>query len=172
MGTRLIFLWKIGINIDRIIFFSSHITHTNILQRLYRTVFISLNVHMYYHQETPAYMHNHPQASINNSNFWRLLPASWCKSATAANALKGFQCAGLYLHPQYSVRFLPSSHCTKGDSEHETCTSASPEHTVTESSASHVQSSAELLTASYSLGPSSVGSSCTRVYRKVSGLGR
>jgi hypothetical protein len=70
-------------------------------------------------------MHNLPQVSINKSNFGKMFPASWCKSATVGNALEGFQYAVFYPYKPRVLsydKFLPSTHYTKGDSEPETRT--------------------------------------------------
>jgi hypothetical protein len=107
-----------------------HTTHA--LQPLDRTVYKPLN--SYYHQEATAYMHNHPQASINKSNFERLFSAAWSKSATVGNAVKGFRCTGLYPYNPNAIsdrKFLPSIHFTN-DKEPESCrpTSATPEQST------------------------------------------
>jgi hypothetical protein len=55
-------------------------------------------------------MHNHPQVSINKSNFGRLFSVSRSIGATVYIALKAFQCVALYpynLSVLSDGKFLP-----------------------------------------------------------------
>lgn len=85
-----------------------HTTH--VLQPLDRTVFKPLKT--YYHHETNSFVHTNPTASITKFVFGRIFSAAWRKGATVGNAVKGFECTGIYpFHPNKisPEKFLPST---------------------------------------------------------------
>jgi hypothetical protein len=85
----------------------------NFLQSLDGTMYKPLDCN--YYQEAATYVHNNPQASTNESNFGRSFSASWNKSETLVNALKGLTYTGLYLYSSRAVSddnpFPPSESC-------------------------------------------------------------
>jgi hypothetical protein len=59
---------------------------TYILKPLAGTVYKPKNA-SYFHQHDTAYMYDHPQAHINESNFGSVYSVSWYKIATFGNVL-------------------------------------------------------------------------------------
>jgi hypothetical protein len=41
-------------------------------------------------------MHNHPNAAITKFHFGKLFSEAWNKGATVGNAVKGFECTGMF----------------------------------------------------------------------------
>lgn len=100
-----------------------HTTH--VLQPLDRTVFKPLKT--YYHHETNSFVHSNPTASITKFVFGGIFNSAWRKGATVGNAVKGFECTGIYPFNSDKIsteKFLPSANFedkmpTNDQNEHE-----------------------------------------------------
>jgi hypothetical protein len=67
----------------------------------------------YYHQAATNFMHNHPNVAITKFNFGKLFSEAWNKGPTFGNAVKGFECTGMFpLKPSAILddKFLPSQY--------------------------------------------------------------
>lgn len=95
-----------------------HTTH--VLQPLDRAVFKPLKT--FYNQSATMYIRNHPSNSITKLNFGKIFNEAWNKTATVGNAVKGFQCTGIFpLNPNIipKEKFLPSKFFDSGDAQAE-----------------------------------------------------
>ena len=86
-----------------------HTTHA--LQPLDRAVFKPLK--SFYHKQATNFIQSSPNSSISKFNFGKLFSEAWRKGATIGNAVKGFECTGIYPFNPSAIpehKFLPQNY--------------------------------------------------------------